>query len=207
MQPPAACSTPALRQAARRAGRRPSLQTATLGLTGAGLLYIGSLGSLGQAELWPSLGLATLALYGSAWLYGGWAGTAIHCRHRAPWLTGAAYGELALCTTLVVACSWNVAQEAIRYAPFPGTTGADFRAHVQDSFEDYLLKPLAWVLPLGTVLAVLLGGWTAVTCKKALNSSRISGSVKSCSHSVAERGERQGVGRGPVFLNSAHAQI
>lgn len=166
MRHTATCSTPALRQAARQAGRQPSLQMATLGLTGAGLLYVGSLGGLGKTELWPSLGLATLALYSSAWLCGGWAGTAIHCRHRSPWLTGAAYGELTLCTTLLVGCSWNFAQDAIRYAPFPGTTSADMQAHVQSSFEDYVLKPLAWVLPLGTVLAVLLGGWTGGRIRK-----------------------------------------
>lgn len=164
----ATCSTPSLAQEAHRAGRRPSLQTATLGLTGAGLLYVGALGDLGKPEAWPSLGLAVLTLYASAWLYGGWAGTAIHCHHRSPWLTGAAYGQLTLCTTLVVACSWNVAQDALRFAPFPGTTGADFRAHVQDAFEDYLLKPLAWVLPVGTVLAVLLGGWTGRRIRQQL---------------------------------------
>lgn len=155
------CATSAQLQHARQCGRRPALQAATLGLTAVGLTAIGALnGSLGKSDYWPSLGLAGLALYGSAWLYGGWAGTAIVCRQRPPWLTGAGYGVLTLGTALLAGCSWNFAQEAIRYAPFPGTTPADFQQHVQDSFVDYIGKPLAWVMPLGSVLAALLGGWT-----------------------------------------------
>ena len=126
---------------------------------------------IARFDFWPSLALAGGTLYGCAWLYGGWAGAAIQRRPQRAWQTGAAYGVLALLTVTLVGSSWNFAQEAIRYAPFPGTTGADFRQHVLYSLEDYVGKPLAWVMPLGSVVAGLLGAWYGQRVKKVLASS------------------------------------
>jgi hypothetical protein len=72
---------------------------------------------------------------------------------------GAAYGVLTLLTVALVGSGWNFAQEAIRLAPFPGTTPNDFHRHVLDSLYDYVAKPLAWVMPLSSVVAAGLGAW------------------------------------------------
>ena len=153
---------------AKRIGRAQALKGVTVGL---GLAYpVGALtlgpstqriapGWIARVSYWPSLALAGGALYGCAWLYGGWAGAAIGRRPGSAVRVGAAYGALTLLTVTLVGSGWNFAQEVIRFAPFPGTTADDFRRHVGYSLYDYVAKPLAWIMPLGSVVAAGLGAW------------------------------------------------
>lgn len=114
---------------------------------------------LGRFDFWPSLALAGGTLYGCAWLYGGWAGTAIARHPQRAGRVGAACGVLSLATAALVGAGWNFGQEALRYAPFPGTTGADYRQYLGGLAVDYVGKPLAYALPLGSLVAALLGAW------------------------------------------------
>jgi hypothetical protein len=153
---------------AKGIGRAQAAQGVTLGL---GLAYgVGALGFapptqriapgwIGQVDFWPSLVLAGGALYGCAWLYGGWAGAAIKRRPARAAGVGAAYGALTLLTVTLVGSGWSFAQEAVRFAPFPGTTSDDVSRHVGDSLYDYVVKPLVWIMPLGSVVAAGLGAW------------------------------------------------
>lgn len=153
---------------ATRIGRAQAAQGVTLGL---GLAYsVGALalgpstqriapGWVARVDYWPSLALAGGALYGGAWLGGGWAGAAIARRPAAALRIGAAYGVLMLLTGTLVGSGWNFAQETLRAAPFPGTMPGVFSRHVQDDLYDYVAKPLAWILPLGSVVAAGLGVW------------------------------------------------
>jgi hypothetical protein len=104
----------------------------------------------------PGLLLAVLVLYGVAWVLGSWSGK--RGPRHAGW-RGAVYGVLALLTAVVLAGGWNAAQEIVRFAPFPGTTAADFYRHVGDCCYDYIVKPLAYIMPLGSLVASLLGWW------------------------------------------------
>lgn len=154
---------------ARRLGRRYALQTATASLLlaygGAAVVFAAPSQLVDstwvrRADYWPSLALAGLTLLGGAALSGGWAGAAIGRRPgRAGWV-GAAGGVLLLLAATLVGSGWNAGQHALRFMPFPGTTAADFNQHVQDTLLDYVGKPLAWVMPLGSVVAGLLGAWT-----------------------------------------------
>ena len=169
---------------APRLGRTQAALAVTLGL---GLAYL--LGGVVLARapqrldltwlvrfrFWPSLALAAGTLYGCAWLYGGWAGAAIGRHPPRAGLTGAAYGVLTLATATLVGGGWNFIQEGLRLAPFPGTTGADFRQHLLYSLQDYVLKPLAWVLPLGSLAAGLLGGWYGRRVRHALAAANENG--------------------------------
>lgn len=96
-----------------------------------------------------------LALYGGTWVFGRPDGRP---PKRAGW-RGAASGVLTLLAAIVLAGSWNAVQDALRFAPFPGTTASDFYRHLGYSFYDYIVKPLAWIMPLGSVVAGLLGWW------------------------------------------------
>ena len=91
---------------------------------------------------------------------GSWAGAAIGRHPHRAGRIGAAGGVLLLLLSVLVSGGWNFAQAAIRFMPFPGTTAADFEQHLWACLLDYVGKPLAWVLPLGSVLAGLLGAWT-----------------------------------------------
>ncbi|MGI4870365.1 MAG: hypothetical protein ACRYFX_04200 [Janthinobacterium lividum] len=153
---------------AKRIGRWQAAQAVTGGLGLAYLLAAVVLapstqridwGWLSRFDFWPSLLLAAATLYGCAWLYGGWAGQAIINRQRGAWWVGASVGVLTLLTTTLVGSAWNFGQEALRFAPFPGTPAAVFQAHVANSLYDYVAKPLAWIMPLGSVLAAGLGSW------------------------------------------------
>ena len=169
---------------AKRIGRAQAAQGVTLGL---GLAYgVGAVafapstqriapGWITRVDYWPSLALAGGALYGCAWLYGGWAGAAIGRRPARAAGVGAAYGALTLLTVTLVGSGWNFAQEAIRYAPFPGTTPNDFSRHVGDSLYDYVAKPLAWIMPLGSLVAAGLGAWFGRRVRQRIgqNTSRV----------------------------------
>lgn len=157
-----------LSPSARRIGRAQATQGVTVGLGlayGAGALTLGpstqriAPGWITRVDYWPSLVLAGGALYGCAWLYGGWAGAAIGRRPRRAAGVGAAYGVLTLLTVTLVGSGWNFAQAAARFASFPGTALDDFSRHVGDSLYDYVAKPLAWIMPLGSVVAAGLGAW------------------------------------------------
>lgn len=153
---------------ARQLGRRRALQAAGLSLL---LAYVGgavvfapapqrlNLLWFNRVGYWPSLVLASLVLLGAAWLGGSWTGAAIGRHPRRAALIGAVAGILALLLTTLLGSGWNFAQQALRFMPFPGTTPADFERHVRDCLVDYVGKPLAWVMPLGSVVAGLLGAW------------------------------------------------
>ena len=157
-----------LSPSAKKTGRVQAAQGVTLGLAlayGVGAVAFApppqrlAPGWIAQVDYWPSLALAGGALYGCAWLYGGWAGAAIGRRPASAARVGATYGALTLLTVTLVGSGWNFAEDAIRFAPFPGTTPGDFSRHVGNSLYDYVAKPLLWIMPLGSVLAAGLGAW------------------------------------------------
>lgn len=135
---------------------------------GLGLAYL--VAALGFARpgqfvdfTWPSrfdfglgLPLGLLALYGGAWWYGRPLGN--RPPRSAGW-RGAVYGVLTLLGAVVLVGSWNAAEEVLRWVPFPGTTATDFYQNIGDSYYDYIVKPLFYIMPLGSVVAGLLGWW------------------------------------------------
>ena len=46
-------------------------------------------------------------------------------------------------------------------APFPGSTAAAFYKPFDYFCYEYLGEPLAWIMPLGSMAAALLGCWVA----------------------------------------------
>jgi hypothetical protein len=54
---------------------------------------------------------------------------------------------------------WNAVH--MRFAPFPGTTAANFYHHVGDSCYEYIGKPLIYSILLGSLAAGLLSQWAA----------------------------------------------
>ncbi|RTQ45725.1 hypothetical protein EJV47_24885 [Hymenobacter gummosus] len=154
--------------AARALGRRRALQAAALG----GLLTYAAAAAAfapagqrlrllwpGRTEFGPSLAVAGFVLLGGAALAGTWAGPAIGRRPGRAAGIGAVGGIGVLLLAALAGSGWNFAQHAIRFAPFPGTTAADYQQHLRDCLADYVGKPLAYVLPLGSVGAGLLGAW------------------------------------------------
>ena len=147
--------------------RRRAYLAVTLGL---GLAYLLAALALPQAgevadfgwpsrfDIWSGLWLVLLALYGGAWLLGRQTNTN---RPRPPhdgW-RDVVYGVLALLVLVVLVGGWNVAQDAGNFAHFPGITAADFCRYVGDSCYDYMLKPLVYIMPLGSLVAGPLGWW------------------------------------------------
>jgi len=114
----------------------------------------------------PSLLLAVLVLYSMAWALGNWSakGGPGHAGWR-----GAVYGVLALLAAVVLAGGWNAAQAMVRFAPYSGTTAADFGGQLGDACYDYIVKPLLWIMPLGSLVAGLLGWWVGRRASGASN--------------------------------------
>ena len=145
--------------------RTPAFWAATIGLSlaylAAALIFARSghvvdFGWPGRFYFGPSLLLGVPVLYGGAWLFGRRA--AGQRPSRAGWW-GAAGGVLTLLATIVLVGGYNAAEEALRFMPFPGTTAADFYRHLGHACYDYIVKPLAWVMPLGCLVAGPLGWW------------------------------------------------
>jgi hypothetical protein len=145
--------------------RTPVFWAATAGL---GLAYLGgalvfahigqnlNFGWLGRFDLGPSLLLGIVLLYGGAWLF--WRRSGGQPLKRAGW-RGAAYGVLTPLAIVVLVGGYNAAEDALRFAPFPGTTAADFYWHLGDECYNYIVKPLAYLLPLGSLVTGPLGWW------------------------------------------------
>jgi hypothetical protein len=70
---------------------------------------------------------------------------------------GAAYGVLTLLAIGVLVGGYNAGEEALRFAPFPGTTAADFYWQLGDECYDYTVKPLVYIMPLSNLVAGSVG--------------------------------------------------
>ena len=150
---------------ARRFIRTPVFWAATAGL---GLAYLGgalvfahtgetlNFGWLDRFDFGPSLLLGMLVLYGGAWLF--WRRSGGQPRARAGW-RGAAYGVLTPLAVIVLVGGYNAADEALRLAPFYGATVAGFGSQSGSECFNYIVKPLAYIMPLGSLVAGPLGWW------------------------------------------------
>jgi hypothetical protein len=135
--------------------RTPVFWAATAGL---GRAYLGgalvfahtnevlNFGWLGRFDFGPSLLLGVLILYGGAWLF--WRRSGGQPPARAGW-RGAAIG--------VLVGGYNAAEEALRLAPFYGATVAGFCQQFGIECFNYIVKPLAYLLPPGSLVAGPLG--------------------------------------------------
>ena len=110
----------------------------------------------GRSDFGMSLLLAVLALYSVAGLLGKW--NSKQGRPGAGW-RGAVYGVLALLAAIVVAGGWNAAADLIDNAHFRYSSVADFWQQLGYACYDYIVKPLVWIMPLGSIVAGLLGWW------------------------------------------------
>jgi hypothetical protein len=91
--------------------------------------------------------------------YFGDTASASHRNALTDW-QGVAYGVLTLLAIGVLVGGYNAGEEALRFAPFPGTTAADFYRHLGDECYDYIVKPLVYIMPLGNLVAGSVGWWT-----------------------------------------------
>lgn len=117
-------------------------------------------------DIWSGLVIVLLALYGGAWLLGRQTTTS---RPRPPhdgW-QDVVRGVLCLLALVVLVGVWNVAQDASHFAHFPGTTAAEFCGYVGDSCYDYIVKPLVYIMPLGSLVAGPLGWWVGRRAAKS----------------------------------------
>ena len=60
---------------------------------------------------------------------------------------------LVLLVLVVLVSGWNVAQDASDFAHFPGLPITNFYRCTGDSCYDYLLNPLGYIMPLGSLPA------------------------------------------------------
>ncbi len=145
--------------------RSPVFRAATLAL---GLAYLGgalifahtgetlNFRWLSRFDFGPSLLLGVLVLYGGAWLF--WRRSGHQPPARAGW-RGAAYGVLVPLAVIVLVGGYNAAEEALRFPAFPGAAAADFYQHFGDECYNYIVKPLAYIMPLGSLVGGPLGWW------------------------------------------------
>ena len=157
--------------------RTPAFRAVTIGLILAYLIAALAFARPGQVVNfgWPgqfgfglSLVLGVLILYGGAWL--SWRridSKPLQNRTQAGW-RGAAYGVLILLATVVLVGGYNAIEDVLHFAPFPGTTTADFYQRLGDEWFNYIVKPLAHIMPLGGLVAGLLGWWVG---RRTANSS------------------------------------
>ncbi|TPG66529.1 hypothetical protein [Hymenobacter nivis] len=135
---------------------------------GVGLIYlVGALvfahtgealnfGWLSRFDFGPSLLLGVAILYGGAWLF--WRRSGGQPPQRAGW-RGAAYGVLTPLAIIVLVGGYNAADEALRLAPYYGATVAGFCEYFGSECFNYIVKPLAYIMPLGSLVAGPLGWW------------------------------------------------
>ena len=141
-------------QQARALGRSQASIMVLIGLILAYLLASVAFSRRGPVDLlwitgfryWLTVLLAAGTFYLCGWLYGGWAGQLILLKHYNPWWTGALLGLLMLLTTVFLVSWVAFFQEAL-----PLRTG------FTDAFEDYIVKPVVWVMAAGWRPAVLAG--------------------------------------------------
>jgi hypothetical protein len=96
-----------------------------------------------------------LILYAGAWLF--WRRSSGQPLPRAGW-RGAAYGVLTPLAIVVLVGGYNAADEALRLAPC-GSTAADLARWFGDECYNYIVKPLGYLLPLGSLVAGPRGWW------------------------------------------------
>jgi hypothetical protein len=154
--------------------RTPVFWAATLGL---GLAYLGgalifahigetmNFGWLGRFDFEPSLLLGILVLYGGSWLFWRRSGDQLPARAGR---RGAAYGVLTPLAIVVLVGGYNATEEALHLAPFYGATVAGFFQQFGTECFNYIVKPLAYLLPLGSLVAGPLGWWAG---RRAANSA------------------------------------
>jgi hypothetical protein len=149
---------------------RPFIRTPVFwgATTGLGLAYLGgalvlahtdqvlNFGWLSRFDFGPSLLLGVLILYGGACLF--WRRSGGQPPQRAGW-RGAAYGVLIPLAIIVLVGGYNAAEAALHFMPFPGTTAADFYRNFGNECFNYIVKPLAYIMPLGSLVTGPLGWW------------------------------------------------
>jgi hypothetical protein len=110
----------------------------------------------GRFNIWSGLLLVLLALYGGVWLLGRRAVGSPRPR-RAGW-RGAAYGVLALLALVVLVGAWNAVRDVLSTSAH-GPTAAEFFRRLGDECFNYIVKPLVYIMPLGSLVAGPLGWW------------------------------------------------